>query len=70
MLVTHPGRFSESSTLIKGGTGGKDAQQVKISEKMNLSHISCMLHTVEFGNNKTGYFFLQIPKSGVCKNGC
>ena len=26
-----------------------------------------MLHTVEFGNHKTGYFFLQILKSGYAK---
>ena len=29
--------------------------------------ISCMLHTVEFGNHKTGYIFLQILKSGYAK---
>ena len=26
-----------------------------------------MLHTVEFGNHETGYFFLQILKSGYAK---
>ena len=41
MLVMRQGRLSESSTLIKGGTGGKDAQQVTILEKINLSHNLC-----------------------------
>ena len=29
--------------------------------------IPCMLYTVEFGNHKTGYFSLQILKSGYAK---
>ena len=32
-----------------------------------INSVSCTLHTVEFGNPKTGYIFVQILKSGYAK---